>query len=132
MRTIICAGVVAALALTAPQPAMAGNDAGQGYFSIMGSYVDHDEPRGLEDSINGVAFDLGYGISDIWNIEAGVTLAGPKGDLPGIEDEDHFGIDVEFQRVFRRGERFNPYLSAGLGHFKVSRASEKGSSSSAV
>ncbi|NNF48791.1 MAG: OmpA family protein [Woeseiaceae bacterium] len=124
MRTIICAVVVAAFALSAPQAAIAGNSADQGYFSMMGSYVDDDEPRGLEDAINGFAFDLGYGINDNWNLEAGLTLAGPKATLPGVTDEDHFGLEVDVQRVFRRGERFNPYLSAGVGHFRISRATE--------
>ena len=130
MRTIICAGVVAAFALSVPQAAIAGNGADQGYFSMMGSYVDDDDSRGLEDAINGFAFDIGYGLNDNWNLEGGLTLAGPKATLPGVVDEDHFGVEVDIQRVFRRGDRFNPYLSAGVGHFRISRASEDKSGAS--
>jgi OOP family OmpA-OmpF porin len=124
MRTIICVVVAATFALGAPQTAIAGNSAEQGYFSIMGSYVDDDKLRGLEDAVNGFAFDLGYGLNDNWNLEAGLTLAAPKATLPGVVDEDHLGFEVDIQRVFRRGERFNPYLSAGLGHFRISRPSD--------
>ena len=52
MRIFICVVAVTAFALTGMPSAHAGAEAGQGYFSIMGSYIDDDSGRGLEDAVN--------------------------------------------------------------------------------
>lgn len=100
------------LALTSAG-ALADAAQGQGYFSVMGSYVDDDDDRGVDDGVNGGQFGFGYAITQEWNIEA-LYMAG-RGD--SIVDESYMGVGVDFQRVWSRDERFSPYVHAGVGYF---------------
>jgi OOP family OmpA-OmpF porin len=45
--------------------------------------------------------------------------------VPGIAsgDEQHYGLGIEAQRVFRRAERFSPYVHIGAGYMRVEPAS---------
>lgn len=117
MRTIICITAVAAMALAASTNAVADAEAGQGYFTVMGSYIDDDKARGLEDGINGGQFGIGYALNDNWNLQALVSIALPKGDMVGVPDAEHTGYGLELQRVFQRSERFSPYFHMGYGLF---------------
>ena len=119
MRTLICIAAAGLVALAGTQNAFAEAEAGQGYFSVMGSYIDDDKDRGLEDGINGGQFGFGYAITDTVNIEALFSAAMPKSDASGIGDQDHTGIGIDLQRVFRKAERFSPYLHVGAGYFKT-------------
>lgn len=101
------------LALTSASTALADAAEGQAYFSIMGSYVDDDDDRGVDDGVNGGQFGVGYAITDKWNIEA-LFMAG-RGK--GLIDERYMGLGLDFQRVFSRDERFSPYIHAGAGYF---------------
>jgi OOP family OmpA-OmpF porin len=101
------------------QNARADAEAGQGYFSIMGSYIDDDSSRGLEDAINGGQLGLGYVVNDALNIEAMLSVATPKASQPGRSGEEHTALGVDLQWVFRRNEDFSPYLLAGLSTFNI-------------
>jgi len=118
MRTIICVAAATLIALAGAQNAFAEAEAGQAYFSVMGSYVDDDKQRGLEDGLNGGQFSLGYALNDTVNIEALFSAAIPKSDTSGLSDQEHTGIGVDLQRIFRKDERFSPYLHVGAGYFK--------------
>ena len=118
MRILICAAAATLLAFAGAQNAFADAEPGQGYFSIMGSYIDDDSGRDLEDSVNGGQMGVGYAIDDRWNIEGFVSMAQPDATLAGVEDEEHLGVGVDVQRVFRRSESFSPYVFLGLGYFK--------------
>lgn len=119
MRTFICIAAATVITFAGAQTAFADAEAGQGYFSVMGSYIDDDKDRGLEDAINGGQISLGKAISEGWNIEALVSVGSAKATLPGIAGQGSLGLGVDLQRVFRRSERFSPYLHAGLGYFQV-------------
>ena len=67
MRTFICVAMATAFAFAGTQEAAADAEAGQGYFSIMLSYMDDDKERGLEDGINGFQFGLGKALNENWN-----------------------------------------------------------------
>ena len=122
MRIFFCVVVATAFAFVGMQDASAGAEGGQGYFSIMGSYIDDNESRGLEDGINGGQLGLGYAINDNWNVEAMLSVALPKATLPGAVNQEHTAIGVDLQRVFRRAENFSPYVHAGASTFSVSPA----------
>ncbi len=98
--------------------ALADAEPGQGYFSAMGSYVDDDAQRNVDDGINGGQFGFGYAISDILNVEAMLSIA----TVDGVTAQEHMGFGVDLQRVFRRAERFSPYLYLGVGYFSVDPA----------
>ncbi len=119
MRTFICVATATVIAFAGAQNAFADAEAGQGYFSVMGSYVDDDKDRGLEDAINGAQFSIGKAISDTWNIEALVSVGTAKATLPNTVGEGFLGLGVDMQRVFSRDERFSPYLHFGLGYLQV-------------
>lgn len=121
MRIIVCAVLATALALVVSDDAFAEAEAGQAYFTIMGTYADDDKSRGLEDAVNGGMMGVGYVLNDAWNVEGYISLAYPSATLPGVDDAKHQALGLDLQRVFLRDERFSPYLLAGVGNFKQSQ-----------
>jgi len=118
MRIFTCVVAATFVAFVGAENALADAEEGQGYFSAMGSYVDDDEDRNVDDSFNSGQFGVGYALGDGLNVEAILSFA-------SIDDgnaQEHLGVGVELQRVFRRAERFSPYLSAGVGYFEVDLA----------
>ena len=113
MRIYISVAVATVMAFAGAQNAFAEAEAGQAYFSVMGSYIDDDTERGLEDDLNGGQFSLGYALSRSINIEALISAAIPKSDSSGLTDQEHSGIGIDLQRVFRRDDRFSPCPHAG-------------------
>ncbi|NNF40454.1 MAG: OmpA family protein [Woeseiaceae bacterium] len=95
--------------------ALADAEAGRLYFSVMGSYVDDDQDRGIDDGFNGGQTSIGYAVNDWLNIEG---LASYAYHNVG-NDQRHLGLGIDLQRVFRRAERFSPYLHLGAGFFEV-------------
>ncbi|MGI9248945.1 MAG: outer membrane beta-barrel protein, partial [Woeseiaceae bacterium] len=124
MRIFTCIVAATFIAFLGASNAFADAEAGQGYFSVMGSYIDDDDDRAVEDGINGGQIGLGYALTDAVNIEAFLSAASMDDENP----QDHLGLGIDVQRVFRRAERFSPYLHAGLGYFEV----DPGGSESAV
>ena len=117
MRTLICAVAVTVVALAGVNTAFADAEPGQGYFSVMGTYLDDDKDRFIDDAINGGQISMGQAINDAVNLEFLVQIAAAKG-----VDQQHLGMGVDLQRVFRRSEKFSPYLHAGVGYFRVDPA----------
>lgn len=113
MKVFTCAFASFLVALSLAGVAHADATDDQGYFSVMGSYVDDDKSRNVDDGVNGGQFGFGWGLSESWNIEA-LFMAG-RGD--GTPDESYTGLGVDLQRVFNRAERFSPYVHAGVGWF---------------
>ncbi len=122
MRTIIWVAAATVLALGGTQSAFADAETGQAYFSVMGTYADDDKQRRLEDAVNGGQISLGWVLSDTINFEAMLSAARMKATDSSAVDMGHLGLGVDIQRVFRRGERFSPYLHAGVGYAKFSEA----------
>lgn len=120
MRTLTCVVAATFIAFAGAQNAFAEAEAGQGYFSIMGSYVDDDEDRLVEDDINAGQLGFGYAINDTLNIEGYFSFGWADGD--DQPDQEHLGVGFDLQRVFRRSERFSPYLHVGVGFATVDRA----------
>lgn len=119
MRIFTCVVAATVIAFAGAENALADAESGQGYFSVMGSYIDDDSDRGVDDGINGGQFGFGYALNDAFNVEALFSFAVPS---VGSNDEQHYGLGIDLQRVFRRGERFSPYLHVGAGYFRVEPA----------
>ncbi len=120
MRTKFCVFAAAIVALSGAGDAFAEAEAGQGYFSAMGSYVDDDKARGVEDGINAFQIGLGYAFSERLNIEGIISAGSPEAPVAGPfagNSQEHLGLGVDVQYVFMRPERFSPYLHAGVGYF---------------
>lgn len=118
MRTFVCAVVATAFAFAVSNAAFAAAEPGQGYLTIMGTYLDDDTDRGLEDAVNGGMLGAGYAVSEYVNVEGYISFAYPNATAPGVDDAKQQGLGVDLQGVFRRGEKFSPYLVAGVGNFK--------------
>jgi len=118
MRILTCVVTAIIFAFLGAGNALADAEAGQAYFSAMGSYVDDDSQRGIDDGVNGGQFGLGYAINDIFNIEGMLSIASVEGNRA----QEHTGIGFDVQRVFRRAEKFSPYLHAGAGYFTIDPA----------
>ena len=116
MKILTCVATATLFAFLGAGNALADAEAGQGYFSVMGSYVDDDKDRGVEDGLNGGQFSFGYAVNKAINIEALFSAAAPG---VGSEDQQHYGLGFDLQRVFRRSERFSPYLHVGVGYMRV-------------
>lgn len=115
MRITLSVFVAIVIALVGAGNAFAEADTGQGYFTGMASYYDDDNDRGVEDGFNAFQLGLGYALNDEWNIEGVVSVGIPDGD-PG---QEHTGYGIDLQRIFRRDERFSPYLHVGAGFITV-------------
>ena len=118
MRILTCVVTAICFAALGTGNAHADAEPGQGYFFVMGSYVDDDTERGVEDDITTGQFGFGYALNDALNIEAMLSTGWADGD--GFSpDQEQLGIGIDLQRVFRRAERFSPYLHGGIGHITV-------------
>ncbi len=114
MKTLICAVAVTAVTLAGASTAIADAEAGQGYFSVMGTYMDDDRDRGVEDGINGGMLSFGKAVNDALNVEFNVQAA-----LAENVNQDQLGVGFDLQRVFRRDEKFTPYLHIGGGYLQI-------------
>jgi OOP family OmpA-OmpF porin len=119
MRIFTCVVATTFFVFLGAGDAFADAEAGQGYFSVMGSYVDDDNDRNVDDGLNGGQFSFGYAVSDALNAEALFSFAVPG---VGSDDEQHYGLGIDLQRVFRRAERFSPYLHIGVGYMRIEPA----------
>jgi len=114
MRIFTCVVAATSIAFLGAGSALADAEADQGYFTVMGSYIDDDKDRNVEDGFRGGQFGVGYAINDALNIEGFMSVASLSG-----ADQEHMGIGIDLQHVYRRAELFSPYLYAGVGYFKV-------------
>lgn len=117
MRSLISGAAAAVLMFAGASNSFADAEDGQGYLSILASHIDSDSDRNVEDGIYGGQVGLGYAINENWNLEGVFSFAEPGAASPAAADPEHRGIGVDVQRVFRRSERFSPYLLAGIGSF---------------
>ena len=88
---------------------------GQGYISPMGTYIDDDPDRAVEDDLAGGQIGFGIVLNDAWNLEGIIQGA----SLSGAVSQNQFGVGVDLQRVINREGRFSPYLFIGAGFFEI-------------
>ena len=115
MKRFSCVIAMAVAMFVGVGNALADAEMGQGYYSIMGSYIDDDNDKNIDDGFKGGQFGLGYAINEHLNLEGFISGANHDG-FPG---QDHLGLGVDIQRVFLRSERFSPYLLLGAGYLKT-------------
>jgi len=110
---------VAALAGLAAAGAFAGDidDERRFYFDALGSFVDFDSERSVQDGFSGGSLRLGTMLNDRWNFEVSATALNPDGTqgFPKGSDLDYFSFGANALAVFDRGSLFQPFLLGGLG-----------------
>jgi OOP family OmpA-OmpF porin len=119
MRILICAAVATVVAFAGAPKAYADAEPGQGYFSLMWSYVDDDKKRGLEDTKKAGQMSFGYALSDALNIELFLSQASVGASSPLANGQNHLGAGFDLQGVFRRAEDFSPYVHIGAGYLEI-------------
>ncbi|HEX7719100.1 MAG TPA: OmpA family protein [Woeseiaceae bacterium] len=109
--------LVAALVITGlqSQTALADAQAGEAYFTVMGTYIDDDEKSQLDDGVSGGQFGFGKAFQGPLNIEGYVMAA----ELDGFPGQSQMGLGVDLQLVINRAGRFTPYLFAGPGYLTL-------------
>jgi OOP family OmpA-OmpF porin len=93
--------------------ASAADQAGDKYYSVLGSFISADSDRNADDGL-GLEGTLGWVMNDAWNIEiyAGYdTLDGDSSEF----DVDQIAVGGNLLNVYRRGTAFQPYGLIGLG-----------------
>jgi OmpA-OmpF porin, OOP family len=98
-----------------PQTALADAQAGEAYFTVMGTYIDDDEKSQLDDGVSGGQFGFGKAFQGPLNIEAYIMAA----ELDGFPGQSQTGLGVDLQLVINRAGRFTPYLFAGPGYLTL-------------
>lgn len=94
---------------------LAEADDGDRYLTVMGSYLDDDKERGVEDGFRGARIGYGYALNDYWNVEGAIS----QFDLDGLPGQKHFTIGADLQFVIARASRLSPYLFVGTSHINV-------------
>ena len=107
--------LLTALAVSLAAPVYGEAQHGQMYVSPLISVIDDDPARGADDTEIGGQFGVGKALNDRWNVEVIVQSA----EFSGLRAQDHFGVGVDFQRVFRRESRLSPYLLIGVGALDI-------------
>ncbi len=74
MRIFTRVVTAATIAFLVAGSAFADAEPKQGYLSVMGSYIDDDTSRGVQDGVKGGRFGFGYAFTDLANIEGYVQL----------------------------------------------------------
>ena len=120
MRAFICVVAAVTVALAMAGNALADASEGQSYFTVMGSYVDDDKDRNVDDGINGGQFGFGRAMNERWNFEL-FYMAGRGQGNPDIKMG---GIGFDLQYVMMRDERFSPYFFGGAGWLNVDPVGE--------
>ncbi len=130
MRTFTCVVAATFIAFTGTENAFADAEPGQGFLSVMGSYIDDDENRNVEDGFRGGQLGMGYALNEKWSLEGYIQAA--VLDAEGGIDQDHMGLGLDVQRVYRRDEKFSPYLFGGVGFLKINPAGARRDSEGAM
>jgi OOP family OmpA-OmpF porin len=113
----ICLIIAAALLVAGLQPQTVYADAqeGEGYFSVMATYIDDDDISQLDDGVSGGQFGFGRAAAEPWNIEVFLMAA----SLDGFPGQDQTAIGADLQLVLNRSGGFTPYFFVGTGYLAL-------------
>jgi OOP family OmpA-OmpF porin len=114
--------VVGAILLAASGTSLASEQDGQWYLTGMGTYINPDSSRGLDDGIAGGKIAFGRAVSERWNVELEVSYLDldDRNEFPGNGgDAELLGGALNGMFVWNRAGSFSPYLLAGVGALNV-------------
>lgn len=129
MHKTIPAWFLGAAMFLVAAPALAIDESGRWWTSVMVSGIDEDKKRGLETEWSGLHLGVGRGFGADWGVElnaVGARFENRAGDRALIQWG--FGADVT-RRMFD-SQHFSPYVLMGLGwmnsDYKLNRYDESG------
>lgn len=128
MRNFSCSILLATCLCLGASIAIADAQTGQSYVSVMGSYYDDDDDRGVEDGFAGGEIAYGKAFHDNWNVEGFLSYLKPGGASAG----DQFEVGIDLQLVMARPSRLTPYAFIGASYLDISASSVPADSDGAL
>lgn len=108
--------------------ARAQESGNRSYLSVLGSYVDDDQDRNVDDGLTGGQFAIGIPFRDAWSIE----LFGLYNDFnaDGFDnDQEQTGLGVGLIRWFNRSGLLSPYAGIAGGYADTKKTAGRDESS---
>jgi len=101
--------------------ALAGDEPGDKYLSLMVSGIKADDERLVENGGAGAEVTVGRVLHKYWNIEGALGFLNMNGDdaVNGL-DQDQLYLNVNALAVLNRDGKFQPYGLGGIGYVKTS------------
>ena len=93
----------------------AAEDVGRVYVKALGTYIDADSDRLVDDDVVGGALGFGYSLSEHFNVEFDLQKLNLDGDPSGNPDQDQTAVNLNLMNIYNRSGLFAPYLLAGAG-----------------
>jgi OOP family OmpA-OmpF porin len=97
------------------QGVQAAEDVGRVYVKALGTYIDADSERLVDDEVAGGLIGFGYSLSEHFNVEFDMQKLNLDGDPSGNPDQDQTAVNLNLMNLYNRSGLFAPYLLAGVG-----------------
>lgn len=108
-------GSTALMLILALQCAQAAEDVGRVYVKALGTYIDADSDRLVDNDVAGGALGFGYSLSEHFNLEFDLQKLNLDGDPSSNPDQDQTAVNLSLMNIYNRSGLFAPYLLAGAG-----------------
>lgn len=108
-------GSTALMLMLALQGVQAAEDVGRVYVKALGTYIDADSDRLVDDEVVGGTLGFGYSLSEHFNVELDLQKLNLNGDPSGNPDQDQTAVNLNLMNIYNRSGLFAPYLLAGAG-----------------
>lgn len=108
-------GSAALILILALQGVHAAEDVGRVYVKALGTYIDADSDRLVDDEVAGGALGFGYSLSEHFNVEFDLQKLNMNGDPSSNPDQDQTAVNLNLMNIYNRSGLFAPYLLAGAG-----------------
>lgn len=108
-------GSTALMLMLALPGVQAAEDVGRVYVKALGTYIDADSDRLVDDEVAGGTLGFGYSLSEHFNVEIDLQKLNLDGDPSSNPDQDQSAVNLSLMNVYNRSGLFAPYLLAGVG-----------------
>jgi OmpA-OmpF porin, OOP family len=117
----ISAMAVGASLLFGHAVAQAAEDVNRAYIKALGTYIDADDDRNVDNGVVGGVLGFGYSLSEHFNLEFDLESFNLDGD--GVDpdtgsnypDQDQTALNLNVLNIYNRSGLFAPYLLGGVG-----------------
>ncbi|MFZ1623165.1 MAG: outer membrane beta-barrel protein, partial [Gammaproteobacteria bacterium] len=93
----------------------AAEDVGRVYVKALGTYIDADNDRLVDNDVAGGTLGFGYSLSEHFNVEFDLQKLNLDGDPSSNPDQDQTAVNLSLMNIYNRSGLFAPYLLAGAG-----------------
>ena len=108
-------GSTALMLILALPGVQAAEEVGRVYVKALGTYIDADSDRLVDNDVAGGTLGFGYSLSDHFNVEFDLQKLNMDGDPSPNPDQDQTAVNLNLMNIYNRSGLFAPYLLAGAG-----------------